>query len=117
MRPGVVALNIEGRAASNSGRNPSADTAIYYKSQGKAGRPSGHSIARTNVNVMRTGVAYLLAYLAVPNPDDEWADIGNDPDFRQPRFTWGICRTNVRGWAQSGDDLFFHIEAVGAVHR
>lgn len=56
---------------------------------------------------MRSGFAYLLVYLAVGNPDDEWADIGNDPDFRQPPFTWGICRTNVRAWAQPGDDLFF----------
>ncbi len=56
---------------------------------------------------MRSGVAYLVVYLAVGNLDDEWADIGNDPDFRQPPFTWGICRTNVRGWAQLGDDLFF----------
>jgi len=56
---------------------------------------------------MRTGVAYLLVYLAVGNQDDEWADIGNDPDFRERPYTWGICRTNVRGWAQPGDDLFF----------
>src|SRR5712692_4478654 len=56
---------------------------------------------------MRTGVAYLLVYLAVGNQDDEWADIGNDPDFRERPYTWGICRTNVRGWVQPGDDLFF----------
>ncbi len=56
---------------------------------------------------MRTGVAYLLVYLAVGNQDDKWADIGKDPDFRERPYTWGICRTNVRGWAQPGDDLFF----------
>ena len=56
---------------------------------------------------MRTRVAYLLVYLAVGTQGDDWADIGNDPDFRERPFTWGICRTNVRGWAQPGDDLFF----------
>lgn len=51
--------------------------------------------------------AYLLVYIAVGDQYDAWADIGNDPDFRQTPFTWGICRTNVRGWARPGDDLFF----------
>lgn len=51
--------------------------------------------------------SYLLVYLAAGDQDDEWADIGNDPDFRKIPFTWGICRTNVRGWTQRGDDLFF----------
>lgn len=51
--------------------------------------------------------AYLLVYIAVGDEHDAWADIGNDPDFRQTPFTWGICRTNVRGWARPGDDLFF----------
>jgi hypothetical protein len=60
---------------------------------------------------MRTGVAYLLVYIAGTDPNDRWADIGHDPDFREHPFTWGICRTDVRGWAQPGDDLFFIAKA------
>lgn len=62
---------------------------------------------------MRSGIAYLLVYIAVGDQEDAWADIGNDPDFRQTPFTWGICRTNVRGWAQAGDDLFFVAKRSG----
>lgn len=62
---------------------------------------------------MRSGVAYLLVYLAAGDADEAWADIGHDPDFRQTPFTWGICRTNVRGWARPGDDLFFIAKRSG----
>lgn len=56
---------------------------------------------------MRQDVAYLLVYLAGGSLDDPWADLGGDPDLQQIPMTWGICRTNVRGWTRPGDDLFF----------
>lgn len=52
--------------------------------------------------------AYLLVYhVDSSKPGDVWFDQGNDPEMRQPPMSWGICRTNVRGWVRAGDRLFF----------
>jgi hypothetical protein len=52
--------------------------------------------------------AHLLVYLARGGDgSDRLHDLGNDPDFRQPPITWGICRTNIRRNRSVGDHLFF----------
>jgi hypothetical protein len=52
--------------------------------------------------------AHLLVYLARGGDGpDRFQDVGNDPDFREPPITWGICRTNIRRNRNPGDHLFF----------
>lgn len=57
--------------------------------------------------------SYVIVYHADRAADDPWLDIGNDPDLANPPMTWGICRTNVRGWVRQNDQIFF-IATTGA---
>jgi hypothetical protein len=51
---------------------------------------------------------YLLVYHARGGDGaDHLRDLGNDPDFRERPYSWGICRPDVRRNRQPGDQLFF----------
>lgn len=57
--------------------------------------------------------AHLVVYLAKGgHGSDRLLDLGNDPDFREPPITWGICRPNIRRRRHPGDHLFF-VASVG----
>jgi hypothetical protein len=52
--------------------------------------------------------AHLVVYKAVAGDGpDRFQDLGNDPDLVDSPLTWGICRPDMRGRRQRGDDLFF----------
>lgn len=72
--------------------------------------------ARTDTASMsgRSPRGYVLVYHARSElPGELPLDKTNDPELRQSPATWGICRTNVRGWVREGDDLFFVALADG----
>jgi hypothetical protein len=51
---------------------------------------------------------YLLVYHARGGDGaDHLRDLGNDPDFRERPYSWGICRPDVRRNRRPGDQLFF----------
>lgn len=53
-------------------------------------------------------------------PYNTWAadlsDKGNDPDFREAPFSWGICRPNIRRSVKVGQRLFFVARDTGDTH-
>src|SRR5579859_2767263 len=52
--------------------------------------------------------AYLIVYHTYPeHPATQWFDKLWDPDLRASPFTWGVCRPDVRKYAQVGSHLFF----------
>jgi hypothetical protein len=61
--------------------------------------------------------AHLVVYLARGgHGPDRLHDLGNDPDFREPPVTWGVCRTNIRRGRRPGDHLFF-VASLGKTVR
>ena len=39
---------------------------------------------------------YLCVFRAAEGITDDVIDLGQDPDFRPPVASWGICRPNIR---------------------
>jgi hypothetical protein len=62
---------------------------------------------------MSGAAGYLVPY-------NTWAadlsDKGNDPDFRQVPYSWGICRPNIRRSVAVGQYLFFVARDKGGTH-
>lgn len=50
---------------------------------------------------------YLCVFRADENITDDVVDLGQDPDFRQPTATWGICRPNIRRAVRPGSHVVF----------
>jgi len=50
----------------------------------------------------------IAGYQAVYLTDaDDLTDVGDDPSFKSPFPTWGICRPDLRSRLEVGDSLFF----------
>lgn len=49
----------------------------------------------------------LCVFTANPEITNDVIDVGCDPNFSEPFFTWGICRPDKRYTIKKGDYLFF----------
>jgi hypothetical protein len=50
---------------------------------------------------------YLCVFRAAEDITDDVIDLGQDPDFRPPTATWGICRPNIRRAVRPGSYVVF----------
>jgi hypothetical protein len=50
---------------------------------------------------------YLCVFRAAEDVTDDVVDTGQDPDFRPPVATWGICRPNIRRSVRAGSHVVF----------
>jgi hypothetical protein len=50
---------------------------------------------------------YLCVFRAVEHITDDVIDVGQDPDFRPPAATWGICRPDIRRAVRPGSHVVF----------